>query len=99
MTVTEIVSNEREEELGEQNPEFYPQLPRLYEEITKLTASEKGTYTHLFMELADYENASVSVKNELERLYNGRDFCPKKKKTAFILMLLISFLPVIFIKG
>ena len=72
--------NEREEELGEQNPEFYPQLPRLYEEITKLTASEKGTYTHLFMELADYENASVSVKNELERLYNEGFLTMKREK-------------------
>lgn len=84
MTVTEIVSNEREEEFGEQNPEFYPQLPRLYEEITKLTASEKGTYTHLFMELADYQNASISVKDELERLYNEGFLTEKEKNGVYI---------------
>lgn len=49
MTVTEIVSNEREEELGEQNPEFYPQLPRLYEEITKLTCIRKGYIIHIYL--------------------------------------------------
>ena len=68
MTVTEIVRNEKEKAYGEENPEFYPQLPRLADEIGKLTSAEKGTYTHLFMELADYENASKDVKSELERL-------------------------------
>ena len=46
MTVTEIVSDEKEKEFGEES-EFYPQLPKLADEITKLSASERGTYTHL----------------------------------------------------
>ena len=39
----------------------------LYED--KLTAAQKGTATHTFMQYADYESASVSVKDEIERLY------------------------------
>lgn len=84
MTVTEIVSNEKEKEYGEHNPEFYPQLPRLAEEITKLSASEKGTYTHLFMELADFSKAEVSVSDELERLYNEGFFTKKEKEGVYI---------------
>ena len=69
MTVTEIVRDEKEKAYGDKNPEFYPQLPRLAEEIGKLTSAEKGTYTHLFMELANYENASKDVETELKRLH------------------------------
>lgn len=83
LTVTEIVSNEKEKEYGEKNPEFYPQLPKLAEELTKLTASERGTYTHLFMELADYEKACESVDDELERLYTEGYFTQKEKDGVY----------------
>ena len=53
LTVTEIVKAEKEKTAGEKNPEFYPNLPRLDEEIDKLSSAEKGTFTHRFMELAD----------------------------------------------
>ena len=79
MTVTEIVRDEKEREYGEKNPEFYPQLPRLADEIGKLSAAEKGTYTHLFMELADYDNAAKDAKAELERLYS-EGFLTKREK-------------------
>lgn len=83
LTVTEIVSAEKEKDFGEKNPEFYPQLPRLAEEITKLTASERGTYTHLFMELADYENAYNNINDELERLYREGFFTEKEKSGVY----------------
>lgn len=68
LTVTEIVSAEKTKLLGDKDPEFFPNLPRLSDELDKLTAAERGTYTHKFMELADYEKAYESIRTELERL-------------------------------
>lgn len=84
MTVTEIVSDEKEKEFGERNPEFYPQLPKLADEITKLSASERGTYTHLFMELADYDKAAANVQDELERLYSKGFLTEREKQGVYI---------------
>lgn len=84
ITVTEIVRNEKEKEYGDQNPEFYPQLPKLSEEIGKLSAAEKGTYTHLFMELADYENASKDAENELKRLCANGFLSKKQAEGVYI---------------
>ncbi|MGN0601414.1 MAG: UvrD-helicase domain-containing protein, partial [Oscillospiraceae bacterium] len=84
MTVTEIVRDEKEREYGDKNPEFYPQLPRLADEIGKLSNTEKGTYTHLFMELADYDNASRDVKAELERLHEQGFFSKKEKEGVYV---------------
>lgn len=70
LTVTEIVTAEKTKEFGSKNPEFFPNLPKLTEELDKLTAAERGTYTHKFMELADYKKAAENVRNELERLKN-----------------------------
>lgn len=68
LTVTELVKEEKELEYGVKNPEFFPQLPRLSDEIGKLNSAQKGTCTHLFMELADYKNAAEDVSSELKRL-------------------------------
>ncbi|MGN1114145.1 MAG: helicase-exonuclease AddAB subunit AddA [Oscillospiraceae bacterium] len=84
MTVTEIVKEEKERLYGEKNPEFYPQLPRLEEEIGKLSNTEKGTYTHLFMELADYDNACKDVRAELDRLVNQGFFTKRQSDGVYI---------------
>lgn len=84
ITVTEIVKNEKEKEYGDRNPEFYPQLPKLSEEIGKLSAVEKGTYTHLFMELADYQNAAKDVKDELDRLLTHGFLSKKQAEGVYI---------------
>ncbi|MGN1133199.1 MAG: 3'-5' exonuclease, partial [Oscillospiraceae bacterium] len=84
MTVTEIVKDEKEKLYGEKNPEFYPQLPHLEEEIGKLSNAEKGTYTHLFMELADYDKAYKDVKTELDRLLNEGFFTKRQYEGVYI---------------
>ena len=47
---------------------YYPQIPKFSEEIGKLTASEKGTVTHRFMELCIFENAEKNLDEEICRL-------------------------------
>jgi ATP-dependent helicase/nuclease subunit A len=84
LTVTEIVRGEKEKKLGEKNPEFFPNLPRLNEELDKLTAAEKGTFTHKFMELANYDNAEKSVSDELARLVNGGFFTKKEASGVYV---------------
>ena len=81
LSVTEIVRQEHEQEAiknstdkedsGENisfNPDFFPSLPKLDDNDSKLTPAEKGTFTHKFMELASYPNAEISVRSELDRL-------------------------------
>lgn len=84
LTVTEIVTAEKAKELGEKNPEFFPNLPRLSDELDKLTAAERGTYTHKFMELADYEKAYASVKDELERLKQSGGLTEREAKGVYV---------------
>ena len=84
ITVTEIVREEKEREYGEKNPEFYPQLPRLSDEIGKLSSAQKGTFTHLFMELADYKNASEDADRELSRLVKEGYFTQKEAGGVYI---------------
>ncbi len=50
---------------------YYPQIPKFSEEIGKLTASEKGTITHRFMELCDFENAERNLSEEISRLVSA----------------------------
>lgn len=47
---------------------YYPQIPKFSEEIGKLTASEKGTITHRFMELCSFEKAKKNLDEEISRL-------------------------------
>lgn len=70
-TVTEIVSEIHMKNSAPEDIEgmFFPQLGTLEKgEVAKLSASQRGTCTHLFMELADYANCEKSVEDELERL-------------------------------
>lgn len=84
LTVTEIVQAEKEKMLGEKNPEFFPNLPRLNDELDKLTAAEKGTFTHKFMQLADYGRAQKSVREELNRLVEQGFFTPKEAQGVYV---------------
>ncbi|WP_295210587.1 UvrD-helicase domain-containing protein [Ruminococcus sp.] len=84
MTVTEITAAEKEKEYGEKNPEFYPNLPRLDDELDKLTAAERGTFTHKFMELADYEKAKADTESELARLVEKGFFTQKEADGVYL---------------
>lgn len=83
-TVTEIVGELRRIEEGDSDPMFYPQLGTLGEEAARLTAAQRGTYTHLFMELADYGNAEWDVKAELDRLVENGLFSEREAKGVYI---------------
>ncbi len=61
LSVSDIAKNEKK-------AYYYPQIPKFSEEIGKLTASEKGTITHRFMELCTFENARKNLDEEIELL-------------------------------
>lgn len=84
LTVTEITAAEKEKQTEKTEPEFYPSLPRLDDEFDKLSAAEKGTFTHKFMELSDYDKAHESVKTELERLVNQGYFSQKEADGVYV---------------
>ncbi|WP_024856805.1 UvrD-helicase domain-containing protein [Ruminococcus albus] len=83
LTVTEIVAAEKAKDQGEKNTEFFPNLPRLSDELDKLTAAEKGTFTHKFMELADYDNMRKSVDAELDRLVKCGGLTAREAKGVY----------------
>ena len=91
LTVTEIVRAEQEQLYGDKDPEYYPRLPRLDDEIGKLTHAERGTYTHLFMELSDYQRAQQSVKDELARLTSLGMFSKKEAQGVYVSALEMFF--------
>lgn len=84
LTVTEITSDLMLKKLGKNNPLFFPSLPKLSEELSRLSAAKKGTYTHLFMELADYGNCEKDVKAELDRLVKNGSFTEKQAEGVYI---------------
>jgi len=61
ITVTEIAKGDGDEKLYLRRPEFTA-------EKGGLTAAEKGTATHTFMQYADFESAENDTKSEAERL-------------------------------
>ncbi|MBR1422743.1 MAG: UvrD-helicase domain-containing protein [Ruminococcus sp.] len=83
MTVTEIVSAEHEKSHGI-TEDFFPNLPRLDDENDELSAAEKGTFTHKFMEVADYQKAEQSVRDELERLVGEGFFSRKEASGVYV---------------
>ena len=83
LTVTEIVAAEKAKDQGGKNTEFFPNLPRLSEELDKLSAAERGTYTHKFMELADYGKARESIERELERLVDSGSMSEREAKGVY----------------
>ena len=85
-TVTEIVAEMRREESGDEKTDhsFFPQLGSLDEEAGRLTAAQRGTCTHLFMELADYDRAELDVRAELERLRSTGRMTDREAKGVYI---------------
>ena len=84
LTVTEITSDMKLKKLGKNDPLFFPSLPKLTEELSRLSAAKKGTYTHLFMELADYDNCEKDVSSELDRLVKNGSFTPKQAEGIYV---------------
>ncbi|MBQ8967641.1 UvrD-helicase domain-containing protein [Ruminococcus sp.] len=84
LTVTEIVSAEKAKAYGDKNPEFFPNFPKLTEQLDDLTAAERGTFTHKFMELADYSKAEISVRDELNRLKSKGLFTEREAKGVYV---------------
>lgn len=84
LSVTEIVEAEKEKAEQGEKVEFFPNLPRLSDELDKLTAAEKGTFTHKFMQLADYDNARRDVKAELQRLTENGFFSEKEAGGVYV---------------
>lgn len=66
LSVTEFV-REVEEGKAQKEITYFPPLPEL-ENDNISSAAQKGTDTHLFMELCDFENASKNVSAEIKRL-------------------------------
>ena len=57
---------------------FFPQVPKLGDTLEDLSAAQKGTVMHRFMQLASYENAEQNVDAELERLVKLNAFTAKE---------------------
>lgn len=61
LTVTEVAKKE--------SPlEFFYQIPKLADDKNRLSPTEKGTATHRFMEVADFDNAQNDLISEIHRL-------------------------------
>ena len=85
-SVTEIVSELHRLSEGDEASDraFYPQLGTLKEEASRLSAAQRGTYTHLFMELADYERAQMDARAELERLVSRGSMSSIEAKGVYL---------------
>lgn len=53
---------------------FFPKVPRLMDAVADISAAQKGTLMHRFMQLCDYESASASVSEEVNRLKESGAF-------------------------
>lgn len=60
---------------------FYPQIPKFSEEIGKFTAAQRGTITHSFMEVCDFENASKDLEGELKRIVAAGKLSQRKAES------------------
>lgn len=47
---------------------FFPRVTRLDDTLSELSAAEKGTVTHRFMQYSDYSLASADLESEISRL-------------------------------
>ncbi len=47
---------------------FFPRVTRLDDTLSELSAQEKGTVTHRFMQYSDYHLASADIESEISRL-------------------------------
>ncbi len=57
---------------------FYPQIPKFSEEMGKITAAQRGTITHTFMEVCDFENASKDLESEIKRIVTSGKLSQRK---------------------
>ena len=67
LSVTEFVRELSEGE-AEKEITYFPPVPDFSKETKSVSAADKGTYTHLFMELADFEKAENDPADEIDRL-------------------------------
>lgn len=77
MSVTEFV-REFEEGSAEKEITYFPPIPDVSKPERKSTAAQKGTYTHLFMELCDFEKAAADPEGELQTLVKARKMTAKQ---------------------
>lgn len=62
-------------ELVNEDPlSFFPKVPKLDDTVGELTAAQKGTVMHRFMQLADYSSAAADLDNEITRLESAGIF-------------------------
>jgi len=57
---------------------FFPKVPRLDDTMGELTAAQKGTVMHRFMQLADYAAAARNFEDEISRLTETGAFTQKE---------------------
>lgn len=66
LTVSEIVKDDA--------LTFFPKVPSLDESLEELTAAQRGTVTHRFMQFCDFSAASADLESEIKRLERGSVF-------------------------
>ncbi len=84
ITVTEIAKSETGDKL-------YLRRPDLAAERGSLTAAEKGTAMHTFMQYADYHKAEKDIAAEAERLSENGIISPEEKDSLDIGQLKVFF--------
>ena len=57
---------------------FFPRVTRLDDTLGELSAAEKGTVTHRFMQYSDYAKASADLEAEIQRLTSLGYFTEKE---------------------
>ena len=60
LTVSEIVKDDA--------LRFFPKVPSLGDSLEELSAAQRGTVTHRFMQFCDFDSASRGLEGEIERL-------------------------------
>ena len=85
-TVTELVKEIRTRDEGDEKTDtlFFPRIGTLGEGTERLSAAQKGTYTHLFMQLADYPSAEKDAEAELKRLTEAGRFTEREAGGVYI---------------
>ncbi len=66
---------------GDDPVNFFPKVPRLKETVVELTAAQKGTLMHRFMQCADYSLAAEDVAGEIKRLTESGIFSEHEAKS------------------
>lgn len=59
---------------------FFPRVTRLDDTLSELSAAEKGTLTHRFMQYSDYSHASIDLESEITRLKSVGLFTEKESQ-------------------